>query len=223
MAITEQVRPGPAIADIDPELWAAMEDEFFNRMEREAAGLEPAPYHPVEVEYREGNERISIPQTLFRLKGQSSWHQTIALDDNPKMQFVLAFNEIDPDGRFMGVRKAELDMPRTDQTFLRHRAGLYAMRAAGVPAQCANNARLYINGEYYGLYTHVERLDKEFLQRNFGDDDDGDLWKSGRIIKTNEMTFSSAHYDVFWSTFRPNRCAPKPSNACFWAEKSSVS
>ena len=27
MAITEQVRPGPTIADIDPELWAAMEDE----------------------------------------------------------------------------------------------------------------------------------------------------------------------------------------------------
>ncbi|MDQ3128610.1 MAG: serine hydroxymethyltransferase [Chloroflexota bacterium] len=27
MAITEQVRPGPTIADVDPELWAAMEDE----------------------------------------------------------------------------------------------------------------------------------------------------------------------------------------------------
>jgi len=179
--------------------WAAMEDEFANVVAREAAGLDTTPYHPVEVEYLAGDERFSIQQTLLRLKGQSSWRQTIALDPNPKMQFVLAFNEIDPEGRFMGVRKVELDMPRSDKTFMQQRAGLYAMRAAGVPAQCANNARLTINGEYYGLYTHLERLDKEFIQRNFGAEDDGDLWKNGRTIKTNEETFTWDRLSALWA------------------------
>jgi hypothetical protein len=135
---------------------------------------------------------------MIRLKGKSSWRQAIALDPNPKMQFVLAFNKIDPDGRFMGLRKIELDMPRSDHSFLRQRLGLYYERSLGLPAQCANNARLVINGAYYGLYTNLEHMDKEFLQREFPDQADGDLWDAGRTIETNETTFDWAHIDQFW-------------------------
>jgi hypothetical protein len=176
--------------------WAALEDEFLNRAEREAAGLDPNPYHPVGFEY-EGEE---VANVSMRLKGQSSWWQTIAFDENPKMQFVIAFNEIDKDGRFKGVRKIELDMPRTDASFLRQRMGLHILRRIGVPAQCANSARLFINGEYYGLYTNLERLDKEFLERVFtgSGEDRGDLWKQGRNIRTNEDTFSWERLSRFW-------------------------
>lgn len=174
--------------------WDALTHEFLDRADREAAGLDPTPYHPIELEF----EGERVPGTMIRLKGQSSWWETIAFDEDPKMQFVIAFNEVDPDGRFMGVRKVELDMPRTDESFLRQRLALYYLRKAGQTAQCANNAKLFINGEYYGLYTNLERLDKEFLQRVFGEDDDGDLWKGGRFIKTNEETFSWERLDAFW-------------------------
>jgi hypothetical protein len=180
--------------EISDQEWAALEDEFLHRAEREEMGLDPNPYHPVRFEY-EGQE---VPGVMLRLKGQSSWWEAIAFDENPKMQFVIAFNEVDKAGRFHGVRRIELDMPRTDASFLRQRLGLYILRRAGVTAQCANNARLYINGDYYGLYTNMERLDKEFLQRWFGFDDDGDLWKGGREIRTNEETFEWDRLERFW-------------------------
>lgn len=184
------------IADAD---LAAMEDEFFNRVEREAAGMEVAPYHAVGLRFEDSvREPIDVPNVLIRLKGASSWLQTISLDPNPKMQFVIAFNEVDPEARFLGVRKVELDMPRSDQTFIRQRLALHYLRTAGTYAQCANNARLYINGEFYGLYTHIERLDKEFIQRHFPDNDNGDLWKGGRTIKTNEDTFTWDRIDALW-------------------------
>lgn len=184
------------ISDAD---WAALEDEFYNRVEREAAGMETAPYHQVGLRYEDGvREPTEVGGVMVRLKGASSWLQTIALDPAPKMQFVIAFNEVDPEARFLGVRKVELDMPRGDRTFLHHRLALHYLRTAGTLAQCANNARLYINGQFYGLYTHIERLDKEFLQLRFPDADDGDLWKGGRIIKTNEETFSWDRIDALW-------------------------
>jgi hypothetical protein len=179
--------------------WAAMQDEFLNREQREMDGLEVSPYHPAEIRYVVGSDVSDpIPNAMIRLKGSTSWLQTIQLDDNPKMQFVLAFNEVDPDARFMGVRKVELDMPRSDQTFLHQRVSLAYLRAAGLPAQCANSARAVINGEYYGLYTNLERQDKEWLQRLYPDADNGDLWKSGRIIKTNEDTFTWDRLDQLW-------------------------
>ena len=42
----------------------------------------------------------------------------------------------------------------------------------------ANNAKVTVNGQYYGVYTNVERLDKEYLQRNFIEDD-GNLYQGG--------------------------------------------
>ena len=183
--------------------WDELVYEFYNREQNDAANLPINPYHPVEhISYDDGSGPVEVENVLIRLKGQSSWLHTVKYDPNPKMQFVLAFNEVNPDGRFKGVRKVELDMPRTDWTFMRQRMALHILREVGQDAQCANNAKLYINGEYYGLYTHLERLDKEFLQRIYGkanNVDDGDLWKSGSIIKTNEDSHTVDRIMSFWS------------------------
>jgi len=178
---------------------AALLDEFLNRRARVEAGLPEHPWHPVALEYVvDGVAEQPTAPVLIRLKGQSSWQQTVDLDENPKMQLVIAFNEVDHDGRFHGLRKVELDMPRIDWTFLKQRVALSFLREAGAIAQCANSARLFINGEYYGLYTHLERLDKEFIQRHFPDADEGDLWKKGRYIETNEDSFSWDRILALW-------------------------
>ncbi|HVV85562.1 MAG TPA: CotH kinase family protein [Kofleriaceae bacterium] len=179
--------------------WAALEDEFLNHAQRVMSGLDPKPYHPTGFRYVANGQSVDVANVMVRLKGNSSWDQTVAFDTNPKMQFVISFNEIDPGGRFMGVRKVELDMPRTDLTFLKQRLALKAIREMGIPAQCANSARLVINGQYYGLYTNLERFDKELLQRVYGhDDDNGNLWDGGRIIETNEDSFTWDRLDAFW-------------------------
>jgi hypothetical protein len=186
--------------ELDAAEWSALQDELLHREEREAAGLDPTPYHPVRFSYVAEDQAVAdVPNVMIRLKGASSWQQAVDLDGNPKMQFVIAFNEVDPTGRFLGVRKVDLDMPRSDQSYLKQRLSLSALRQMGVPAQCANNARLFVNGSYYGLYTNLEHVDKEFLQDRFGEDDDGDLWKGGREIKTNEMTFDWQRIDALWA------------------------
>ena len=182
---------------IAPEEWNALLTDFYAMQQNVVAMRNYHPYHRL-AEFRYGNEVIT--NALIRLKGWSSWRQ--ALPDNPpKLQFVIAFNEVDSAGRFHGLRKLELDMPRIDQTYLRQRVSLAYLRALGVPAQCANNARVFINGEFYGLYTNLERPDKAFVQRLFPGSDRGDLWESGAELATNDDTMALPHprLDAFWA------------------------
>lgn len=180
--------------DISDAEWAKLEYDLLHREERIAAGEDPSPYHPI-VFRHEGDV---IEDAMIRLKGASSWIDTVTFDDDPKMQFVISFNEKNDDGRYRGARKLALDMPRSDWTFLRQRLGLYGLRTLGVPAQCANSARLFINDEYYGLYSNVERMDRELLERLFPESPDGNLWEGGRIIKTNEDDFTWDRLNAFW-------------------------
>jgi hypothetical protein len=143
-----------------------------------------------------------VTDAMIRLKGQSSWREVVEAGDNPpKMQFVISFNEVDPKGRFHGLRKVELDMPRIDPSYLRQRLTLSYLRALGLPAQCANSGRLIINGAFYGLYANLGRPDREFVQRVFPGQDTGDLWDGGWGLETNEETASQPHprLDAWWA------------------------
>jgi hypothetical protein len=166
--------------------WDALVVDFYNLRHNQDLDLDIHPYHPI-AELRYGNEIVK--NAMIRLKGQSSWEEALeAGDDPPKMQFVISFNEIDAKARFHGVRKLELDMPRSDKSYLRQRLALVYLRAMGLPAQCANSGRLIVNGAYYGLYTNLERPDAEFLERVFPGQADGDLWDGGWGLVTNEAT-----------------------------------
>lgn len=196
---------------IDEAEWNKLVEEFWSPLAvYQSTGqwpVLPKNYHPV-AEFR--YEDTAATAAMIRLKGNSSWRHAIENDgDKAKMQFVVSFNETNPDGRFFGMRKIEFDMPRNDRSFLRQRMGLEYLRAdMGLPAQCANSARLYINGQYYGVYTAMERLDKEFLQRNFGDDDEGTLWDAGRRLRSNEATANTARRDELFAATSMAQVAP---------------
>jgi len=130
-------------------------------------------YRPIKFTY--GSETVDA---MARLKGNWSW-------DCTKMQFVVSFNEVDPKGRFHGLRKLVFDAPWYDRTFLHERLTMPFFKERGLPYSCVNNATLSINGEYYGVYSNAERLDKEYLQRNF-EMADGNLYQAGNELKTNE-------------------------------------
>lgn len=130
-------------------------------------------YRPVEFSY----EGETVP-AMARLKGNWSW-------SCEKYQFVISFNEEDTKGRFRGLRKIMLDAPWYDQTLLHERMAFPLFASLGLPYSCVNNARLRINGAYYGVYTNVERIDHEYLERNF-EAFDGNLYQAGTELKTNE-------------------------------------
>jgi len=131
-------------------------------------------YRPVQVTHN----GVTV-SAMARLKGNWSWNCQ-------KMQFVVSFNETDPNGRFHGVRKLVFDAPWYDRTLLHERLASPIFERRGLPYSCVNSARVVINGEYYGLFTNVERIDKEYLQRNF-EASGGNLYQAGVELKTNEL------------------------------------
>jgi hypothetical protein len=169
--------------DIAPDEWAKVQDELRNHIDLVRQGVRFAAWHPITFHY--GHE--TVRDAMIRLKGQSSWLQTLEMDPtNPKAQFVIAFDQKNTAGRFHGVKKLDLDMPRSDWTFLHQRLANNWFRKVGIMAACANSARLVINGRYYGLYVNEEvvghRLIKEFFPSHSG----GDLFKGGWLPKTNK-------------------------------------
>jgi hypothetical protein len=130
-------------------------------------------YHPVTLTL--GDETVDA---MVRLKGNWSW-------SCDKMQFVVSFDEVDPDARFHGLRKLMFDAPWYDRTLLHERVAFPIFASLGLPYSCANNAKVYVDGEYYGLYANLERIDHEYLERNF-EDPGGNLYQAASELKTNE-------------------------------------
>ncbi len=147
-------------------------DEEWSSIQRDCARTSQA-YHPVQLTV--GDETVDA---MARLKGNWSW-------SCDKMQFVVSFNEVDPDGRFHGLRKLVIEAPWYDHTVLHERLAFPLFKARGLPWSCVNNVRVDINGSYYGLYANVERIDHEYLERHF-EEYGGNLYQGGVELKTNE-------------------------------------
>jgi hypothetical protein len=187
------------VADYQIEMTAdelsKMSYEFFNYAALQAAGQPYKSYHPIVFHY--GAETVT--NAMIRLKGQSSWRHTVALDGaNAKMQFVIAFDQVDTKGKFHGVSKIVLDMTRDDDTFMQERLAFSVLPLLGQPAPCANSGRLTINGALYGLYTNEEHVSHSFLKRVYPGDSDGDLFKAGVTPETNTLAPDLARLKMFW-------------------------
>lgn len=162
--------------DIAPDVLAAIEQD---------CAAEAKTYRPATLHY--GDEVVSV---MVRLKGNWSFRCE-------KKQFTISFNEVDSKGRFHGQRKVVLDAPWYDPSLLAERLGFSFKRRAGDFWSCVNHARLSINGEYYGVYANVERLDKEYLQRHFPRDEaEGNLYQGGVELTTNESVADTARRDA---------------------------
>jgi hypothetical protein len=173
----------PTFELIMPEdVWDQLKDEWDNGSDNKQNGIDANPYHPLE-EFRYGD--IVITDAQIRLRGNPTWWEPY-----DKMQFQIGFNQNNKQGRFLGLRRLGFDAATYNRHMLRDRLALDIMRDMGIYAPCANNARVVVNGEYYGLFTNVEKLDEEFLQRVF-DDPSGDLWdRHDWELKTNKDSSS---------------------------------
>ena len=95
------------------------------------------------------------------------------------MQFDISFAERDESARFHGIGKLVFDMPRSDWTFMHDRLAHAWFRQVGIAAGCAANARVEINGAYYGLFVAEETTSTAGHREFFPGNPDGDLWKAG--------------------------------------------
>ncbi len=97
--------------------------------------------------------------------------------EGDKKPFKLDFNEYVDGQRYDGLRKMNLNNGTGDPAFHRDVLCYKMMRDMGVKAPRTSWARVYVNGQYWGLYQTIEQVDKEFLKNNFADAE-GNLFKN---------------------------------------------
>lgn len=110
-----------------------------------------------------------IDSVGFRLRGNTS-RQAF------KKSFKLSFDRFIKGREFHGVDNLNLNGEHNDPSIIRSKLSWDVFNRAGVISSRAAHAKIYINGEYFGLYISVEEIDKEFLKRNFKNHS-GNLWK----------------------------------------------
>lgn len=113
--------------------------------------------------YDKGGKNEVTNNVGLRLKGEGSFR---SFDQKPALKVKL--DEFVKGQSFRGLARLTLNNNNDDPSFIAERLAYEVYRAAGVAAPRCNNASVYVNGAFYGVYTHVETEDKRFLSRWFG-------------------------------------------------------
>ena len=88
---------------------------------------------------------------------------------NPvKLGLLLEFDHYVADQRFAGRRSLVLDNLWQDPSMIRERVAMALYARLGQAAPRESFARLFINGDYQGLYAIVENIDEDFIVRTTG-------------------------------------------------------
>ncbi len=125
-------------------------------------------FHAV-FEFNNGTVDDKVDPVGFRLRGNTS-------RNSKKKSFRVSFNTFTNGGKYYGVEKLNLNGEHNDPSVMRSKLMWDILRKWDIPAPRANHVRVYINGNYYGLYLNVENIDEEFALSRFGNKD-GNLYK----------------------------------------------
>ena len=105
----------------------------------------------------------------FRLRGNTSRYAK-------KKSFKISFNEYVSGRKYQGVKKINLNGEHNDPTMIREKLFYDIWKKAGLVERRTSFVKLFINGTYYGLYTNLEEMEKEWLTRVYPDNG-GNLYK----------------------------------------------
>jgi len=81
------------------------------------------------------------------------------------------FNRYIAKQKFLGLHSLILDNALRDPSMIRERTSMAFIAHLGQPASREAFGKLYLNGEYQGVYAFVEAIDKEYLSRTLGEND----------------------------------------------------
>jgi spore coat protein CotH len=113
----------------------------------------------------------------FREKGNASNSFT---NFGKKKPFKISFDEF-VNQKLDGLGKINLNNFTNDPSLLHDAISLKLIRDAGLIASRTSFTKLFINGEYIGLYVVIENIDKTFLKFQYGSSqNDGNLYKTDR-------------------------------------------
>jgi len=115
-------------------------------------------------------DKKEYKQVGVRYKGNSSYFSTHN-DKYQKLPFNIKISHTDKTLEIpVGVKTLKLSNVFRDPSFVREVLA-YEIARKYMPAPRCNFAKLYINGEFWGLYTNTESIDGHFLKAHFGESD----------------------------------------------------
>ena len=116
-----------------------------------------------------------------------------------KLSMKVKINWEDSDDTFYGLKKLQFHSQNLDSTKMHERLGYWLFREMGVPAPRSVHARLFINGEYNGIFALTEQIDGRFTRENFPDGT-GNLYKEVWPIRSNGEPKGDGEYALALKT-----------------------
>lgn len=143
--------------------------------------------YPATFAFDNGTEQFTVENVGFRLRGNTSRF-------SQKQSFKVSFNTFTPGGDLFGIEKLNLNGEHNDPSIIRAKLSWDLFQTMGLPAPRANHVRLYVNGDYRGLYINVEHIDEEFTDSRFGTDG-GSLYK---CLYPADLTYRGPEASAYW-------------------------
>ncbi len=106
----------------------------------------------------------------------NDWADPSGFKTCTKLSMKVKINWDQSQDKFYGLKKLQFHSMNNDPSQLRERLGYHLFKSIGVETPRAVHAKLYINGDYNGLFALIEQIDGRFAKENF-DDDDGNVYK----------------------------------------------
>lgn len=95
-----------------------------------------------------------------------------------KVSLKFKFDRFDPVGELYGVTRLNLHSLNEDPSKLHDKIGYEQFHDMGIYSSRTAYCKLYINGDFHGVYLAVEQVDENFLKSRFSEYDQGNLFKS---------------------------------------------
>ncbi len=158
--------------ELEPADWDLLRNQhhdFFGYM------LDDCPSGPPERPYEYVRATLTvdgevIEDVAVRKKG------FLGSINSQRPSLKISFDEFVDGRRFHGLRRMTLNNNQQDPSQIDACLSYHVFREVGVAAPRCNFARVTVNGEYLGIYSHVESIKRPFLERSFGSDE-GNLYE----------------------------------------------
>jgi spore coat protein CotH len=157
--------------DVSTEVLAALDAQAISPCEPFERETYPATMtfegqtYDVGVKTKGGCGSSRDPVAPFQVgSGKSSWKVNLEWDD-PDVAGCPAKQSI------YGQTSLTLNNEVQDPSFVHEQLAYRFYRLMGVPAPRANNVRVHVNGELWGLYLNLETANRHMLRRHFESND----------------------------------------------------
>ncbi|WP_144394120.1 CotH kinase family protein [Pleionea sediminis] len=154
-----------------------MSEKNFSELKSEGRTLASASRDCVpEFEYTEFKAKVvidgvTVPKVTVRKKG------FLGSLSPTRPSLKIDFDDRVSGQTYQNRKRMTLNNNRQDVSNARQCLSYAMFDAAGIKAPRCNFARVTVNGEDFGVYTHVEPIKKPFLERAFGNDE-GNLYEA---------------------------------------------